>query len=228
MVSRAEVVNSVTRLFKATRYLEIGVASGETFFEVEAARKVAVDPRFCFEVPDHESEGAAFYEVTSDRYFSDHHSRGQLFDVIYIDGLHTFEQTLRDFTNALAMLDERGVIVIDDVVPTSYAAALPDQGDAVRVKRASNDPDNSWMGDTFKLVYFIHAFFPSLQLRTVADNHGQAVVWRGAKVSGSFKPYSIHEIAQLQFLDVVKDSDCFNRMPLAEIEKDLKARDAGS
>jgi hypothetical protein len=31
-----------------------------------------------------------------------------IFDVIYLDGLHTFDQTLRDFCNAIQFLQEMG------------------------------------------------------------------------------------------------------------------------
>ena len=41
---------------------------------------------------------------------------------------------LRDLTNALHHLQPRGVIVIDDTRPSSYAASLPHQRDARAVR----------------------------------------------------------------------------------------------
>ena len=49
-ISSAERLNAIGSQLKGVqRYLEIGVAKGTTFFEVEAAEKHAVDPRFRFD-----------------------------------------------------------------------------------------------------------------------------------------------------------------------------------
>ena len=221
VVSRADVVGCMLARFGSPRYLEIGVAAGETFLEVDATHKVAVDPCFNLRVEDHSSENVAFHEVTSDSYFSDIHQPGDWFDVVYIDGLHTLEQTFRDFTNALNVLAVGGVIVIDDVLPTSYAAALPDQADANLVKSFTSDADNSWMGDPYKLIYLIHAFYPSLQLRTVSDNHGQAVVWRAGRARDIFKRYTLDELSRMSFIEMLKDRGPFHFGTLQAIVEEI-------
>ncbi len=200
-------------------YLEIGVSTGETFFAVRADKKVAVDPLFRFSLDEaRRSNGdSEFHEVTSDRYFSEIIDQGQKFDIIYLDGLHTFEQTLRDFTNSIHFLKTDGIIVIDDVIPNSYQAALPDQADAFVVKAFTENPDNSWMGDTFKLVFFIRAFFPTYNIRTIADNHGQAVVWRGSRATADIFNLNIDDLARLQFIDVIKQLSVFRKAPFSEI-----------
>ena len=137
--------------------------------------------------------------------------------IIYLDGVHTFEQTLRDFTNAIHFLDPIGVIVIDDIVPTSYQASLPDQALAVKVKEFVQSSDNSWMGDTFKIAFFLESFFTTYQMRTTADNHGQAVLWRRPKASNAFRAFSALEIAHLQFSDVIKHPEIFHKMRFADI-----------
>jgi hypothetical protein len=50
LYSRPRRINRLAKLIDAQSYLEIGVASGETFFRVDCPRKVAVDPRFQFDV----------------------------------------------------------------------------------------------------------------------------------------------------------------------------------
>lgn len=129
MISRPEAINQFLALFDAPSYLEIGVSEGETFFAVKAQRKVAVDPkfRFPFDRAIKENASCTFHEVASDIYFSDWIGPSEVFQVIYLDGLHTFEQTLRDFTNAIRFLAPDGVIIIDDIVPNSYQSGLPDQ-----------------------------------------------------------------------------------------------------
>ncbi len=59
-------------------------------------------------------------------YFRDSVLAKKKFDVIYLDGLHTFEQTLRDLLNALTLVADAGVIILDDVLPSSFAALLTD------------------------------------------------------------------------------------------------------
>ena len=40
-------------------------------------------------------------------------------DLVYLDGLHTFEQTYRDLCNTLMHAHPATVILVDDTVPTS-------------------------------------------------------------------------------------------------------------
>lgn len=228
-MTRSDVVNQLLQLFNEPRYLEIGVNRGETFFAIRAKEKIAVDPVFLFDVAAarEADKSASFYEVTSDAYFSDVIDPSEKFDVIYLDGLHTFEQTLRDLTNAMRYLTPKGVVLIDDVVPTNYHASLPRQSDAMRVKAAVHSEDNSWMGDTYKLVFFIHTFFPSLNYRTITDNHGQTVVWRARQVRRSFKDVSVAEIGNLEFLDVISNPDIFEKAELVTILGELSRELAG-
>jgi hypothetical protein len=154
-------LQTILALFAEPSYLEIGVNTRETFFAVDAVRKVAVDPRFQFDVDaarEREPRSEVF-EVESDVYFGELIRPDDIFDVIYLDGLRTFEQTLRDFCNAIQFLREDGVIVIDGVIPNSYSASIPDASTAEAVKGALKDRDQSWMSDVFRLVFFFQAFF---------------------------------------------------------------------
>jgi hypothetical protein len=224
MVSRAEVINGLLALFKKPSYLEVGVNKGETFLAIKADRKVAVDPKFLFSVTDAKQthDRSEFYEVTSDTFFSNFVSPHEVFDLIFLDGLHTFEQTLRDFTNSIRFLAANGIIVIDDVVPNSYQAALPDPADALKVKEYTGSTDNSWMGDTFKLVFLIESFFPTYNFRTISDNHGQAVVWRAAHSRSDFNAFAVREIARLDFIDVIRRSEIFHKAPYEVILDEVR------
>jgi predicted O-methyltransferase YrrM len=93
-----------------------------------------------------------------------------IFDVIYLDGLHTFDQTLRDFCNAIQFLQEDGVIVIDDVIPNSYSASIPDASTAEALKGALKDRDQTWMSDVFRRVFFFQAFPQQYDYATIAEN----------------------------------------------------------
>jgi hypothetical protein len=218
-LTRAQVLQPILSLFGEPRYLEIGVHSGDTFFEVTAARKVAVDREFFFDIEAARAREphSAFFEVESDAYFGELILPGEKFDVIYLDGLHTFEQTLRDFCNSLHYLSNDGVIVIDDVVPNSYAAALPNVRTSERLKGELNDPDQSWMGDVYRLVFFIDSFFQQYNFATVVENHGQLVVWREPRRGAALRHRRIEQVARAPFESIITERDAFRRTGYAEI-----------
>jgi hypothetical protein len=145
------------------------------------------------------------------------------FDVIYIDGLHTYEQTLRDLLNSTQLLAPGGVIVIDDTVPTSYAASLRDANACMRVRNIFNDNDIAWMGDVYKLGYFIQTFIQQFEYRTIADNHGQIVMWRQVRPRREIIERTTAEIAAYDFSDTVLRREHFKFAPMAEIVDLLKA-----
>lgn len=217
MISRAEVQNALLALYtEPSSYLEIGVSRGTTFDEVESARKVAVDPKFRFDVPDarERSPNATYHEVTSDVYFGDVIDLSERFDVIYIDGLHTAEQTLRDFTNALNYVTPAGVIIIDDVVPSTYTASLREQRQSRQVRLATNAP-RGWMGDVYQLVFFIETFHQQLSYATIEENHGQLVVWPERRESAPDR--TIEAVGRASYADIHLQRSAFRFMPFETI-----------
>lgn len=224
-LQRWEVVQGLLDFYDAPRYLEVGVSKGGTFHNLKADFQVAVDPRFRFDWQAKQAERGEqtqYHQVTSDEYFGSIIDPDQLFDVIYLDGLHTFEQTLRDFTNALDHLAPRGVILIDDVRPSSYHASLPDHANYLAVHKYVKGGAFAWMGDVYKLVWFIDTFYQSLSYATVANNHGQAVVWRERREFVTER--SVTEIGQLAFDSFVLERETLLRRPFGEILDDLKGK----
>lgn len=223
-ISRASVVNQLTNLYPEARYLEIGVCEGATFDAVRAHRKVAVDPEFRFDhvARQREQPGTEYHQVTSDDYFASLVGEDEQFDVIFLDGLHVYEQTLRDLMNALDHLQPRGVIVIDDTRPPTYLASLPDRDNFFKVREwLGGEIDKRWMGDVFKLVYFIDTFCPGLSYSTIANNHGQTVVWR--KRRGEVTQRTLGEIAGLTFEQLVLTEDVLRLAPFGRIRPQVRA-----
>ena len=161
------------------------------------------------------SEDVAYHATTSDQFFYHRIEASATFDVVFIDGLHTFEQTLRDLLNALRHTHERSVIMIDDVKPISYAASLPNQEDARALRKATGDEDKRWMGDVFKLVFFIAGYLTSYHFATVVETYGQLVMWSARRLPDT--DLGIEDIARLQFHDAVKLMDVYRPSPLADI-----------
>ncbi len=222
LIPRHKVIARLLSRFDQPRYLEIGVNRGQTFHRVRAAEMVAVDPDFLF---DHEAAAAerpraTYHQVTSDEYFGSIIGDDELFDVIFVDGLHTFDQTLRDLLNALEHLAPRGVLVIDDVRPPFYDASLRDHDTAVRVRDLTGQDKPVWMGDVYRLIWFIDSFLQHLTYRTISNNHGQAVVWRQRREAVADR--LVADVAGLSFEDFLLGDDVLRLRTFYQIFTEVK------
>lgn len=174
---RASQINAVAdSLFSCEDYLEIGVQYGFTLASVRIPNKTGVDPMLKFN--PRLSKGVDLHRTTSDEFFYSLPA-SKKFDLIYLDGLHTYEQTARDFHNSLRHLRSGGAIVIDDVVPESEAKALPDRLESLeRQRQETGLAEGDWYGDVWKLTVAIsHLYGESLEITTHGFGPcGQAVV----------------------------------------------------
>lgn len=204
--SRSSRLNLLASINKASRYLEIGVSEGATFNQVNVENKVAVDPKFLFNTSQYGTEKVLFLEVTSNEFFRDHAKEFQPFDLIYLDGLHTFEQTLRDFCASLSCANSKTIWLIDDTYPESYAQAQSSHQRCIKIKQLTGEKNKSWMGDVFKVVATIHDFFPQYSFATFPD-HGQTVVWKNWRTN--FEPIwnSLETISRLDYSDFLDIQD---------------------
>lgn len=111
------------------KYLEIGVCNGYIFnnLELKIENKFGVDP-----------DRGGNYRMTSDQFFSE--NKDKKFDVIFIDGLHHYEQCQRDIINSVNCLKENGIILIHDMIPTNSLVEFTP-------RRAVN---SHWTGDVWK------------------------------------------------------------------------------
>jgi Methyltransferase domain len=169
-------INALAKGLNANRYLEIGVEHGYTVENVRVGERIGVDPNPRFDVTKL-PKGFSFFAVESDAYFASL-SPESIFDIAFIDGLHTFEQTKADLFNVLAHVPS-GVILIDDTVPLDEIAAIPDEQDSLARRRAVGSDETRWMGDVWKLVVYIDRYLPQLDFRTiVGSGNEQTLVWR--------------------------------------------------
>jgi hypothetical protein len=77
------------------------------------------------------------------------------FDLIFVDGLHEYPQTLRDTLQALEALNPGGLVVVDDPVPVDGFSAEPDEEEALRLSAIAGDRRRAWNGDVFKVIAFL-------------------------------------------------------------------------
>jgi hypothetical protein len=188
-------VNTLIRELHLTSYLEIGVLEGETFANVIARRRYGVDPVALFD-PVLLPRGSQFAVMTSDDFFRLIRP-SKKFDVAFVDGLHTVEQTYRDLINTFAHL-RRGVVLIDDTVPSDEYSAIPDQGESYRAREEAGLEGRPWHGDVWRVVTLLDRHHPELEWRTILDGgNPQTLVWRrrrDAKVTA----VSSEEVALVQ------------------------------
>jgi hypothetical protein len=126
--NRIALVNMLVGKTKGvnTSYLEIGCARNALFDSVASLHKVGVDP-----------VSGGTHRMTSDEFFS---GNEQTFDVVFIDGLHEYQQVKRDALNALRVVEVGGWIAFHDFLPASWL-----QEHVPRINEA-------WTGDCWKLA----------------------------------------------------------------------------
>lgn len=224
-MSSIETIQACLDLYKNPSYLEIGVATGWTFHGVKAHRKVAVDPSLEFNVEEAKRAHpeCEYHQITSDQFFSEYAS--DPFDVVYIDGLHTAEQTLRDLLNTLSVTKKSSLVVLDDVFPDSYAASLPSWDDAWVIKAVLSPDDWHWMGDVYKLLYFIETFLQQYSFASPIGGNPQIVLWRQPR--REVPQRTIAQIGAADLLRLYKDRAILREMPLADVITAAKAAGAG-
>jgi hypothetical protein len=216
-------LNALSKINSASKYLEIGVHKGNTFTQVDIPQKIAVDPQFQFDVQNYSNQNTIFHEVTSDFFFSTLASEHGRFDLIYLDGLHTFEQTFRDFCASLSNSHSQTIWLIDDTYPINWLAASPNPSLVRRLRKFRKYlgiKKQGWMGDVFKVVFAIHDFFPQFSYATF-PGQGQTVVWLEPR--NDFTPTwnSLEKISRLRYWDFLKFRD--SHMSILEPSKILES-----
>jgi hypothetical protein len=120
--------------------------------------------------------------VTSDAFFAENKTllEANILDLAFIDGLHTFEQSLLDTINTLKYLDDNGVIVLHDCNPLDELAAYPAISIDHARKELENHKDwkNIWNGDVWKTIVYIRKNHPELTAFVLNTDHGLGFVYK--------------------------------------------------
>jgi hypothetical protein len=124
--NRQDIIQKIIDIKKFKTYLEIGCDNDELFNFIKCEKKIGVDP-----------EKGGNIRSTSDNFFK---KNNLFFDLIFIDGLHEFDQVCKDIENSLNFLSNNGVIILHDCLPNNvYQQIVP------RCKR-------TWNGDVWKAI----------------------------------------------------------------------------
>jgi Methyltransferase domain len=182
-VTRIDVIRAALASIRGSTYLEIGVRDGDCFDEVVARTKVGVDPAFRFRIPARArlrrllsaTAGSFYYPITSDAFFGGPARRFAPYDVVFVDGLHTYAQSYADVLNALAVLSEGGVVLVHDCNPGREAAAAPTLDSAARTPGFNGE----WNGDVYKTLIRLRTH-PDLRACVLDCDQGVGIVRRGS------------------------------------------------
>ena len=98
LYNRASFISVATQKFENCSYLEIGCDDNICFNSIPVIDKIGVDPDRGGNIKD-----------TSDNFFK---NNKKIFDVIFIDGLHIYEQCRKDVINSLKVLNKNGFIFL--------------------------------------------------------------------------------------------------------------------
>lgn len=193
-----ERINTIIRAFSLQKYLEVGVQRGLTFGEIECSSKTGVDIKFRFNWRSAASENVSLYEATSDEFFCEINKA--VYDIVFLDGLHTFSQTLRDLNNTLLCTHDKSIIIIDDTIPVDIYSSFPNHDDALYLRESSGGKGKAWHGDVYKLIFYIAEFFPALSYRTIREGgNPQTILWRNPRRCEGIG-ISLSDISTLDFL----------------------------
>ena len=213
MNNSAQRINSLARSFDARTYLEIGVDGGDTFLNVQIGQRTGVDPNFRFDVESARDATTSLHQMTSDEFFTQRRP-SETFDIVFIDGLHRFEQVVRDFANAISHTSARSVILFDDTKPGDVYSALPDVEATMRFRHAAGISSPSWHGDVFKVIFYLHDFWPSLNYRTLTGSgNTQTLVWRSGSEPRTLRLNNLEQISRLTYFDLLDNLDILRECP---------------
>ena len=209
---RIEVINTIIeKKGKSLTYIEIGVRNGKCFFFIDARRRIAIDPLFVIERRTYWNAYKtrpwqwlhdSFFPVTSDEFFKNKRALLQKArpGVVFIDGLHTYDQSLKDAVNALEFIDTGGIIIMHDCNPTSEAVAHP--AESYEAAKNMNLPNwrNVWAGDVWKTIVHLQTM-AGLEVFVLDTDFGLGIIRKSAGTRARLG-LSHEQIKQLSYADL--------------------------
>ena len=149
--SRTEIIQNIINKKNYEKYLEIGCDKDDNFSKIQAKIKIGVDP-----------QRGGTKRMTSDEFFKNNNEN---FDIIFLDGLHTYEQTIKDIQNSLNTISNGGIILIHDCLPKKIWNQI--------VPRVYGH----WNGDVWKAI--VHSrTFEKADTYTIMADHGLGIIFK--------------------------------------------------
>ena len=168
VVNRTTILNYIANKKRYKTYLEIGVRNPKINFDkIIVPHKEGVDPNWI--APPkmgimHKKESDTFFKSIED---------SKKFDLIFIDGLHLYEQAYRDIINALKHLQPNGTIVIHDCNPPTEWHQRPIE---------EFDGNSPWNGTTWKAFVKLRCTNDNISMQTIDEDCGLGIITHGKQI----------------------------------------------
>lgn len=141
---------------KPGAYVEIGVETGSSL-QLSQAKAVGIDPSL--QITFSQESWVKLFKLTSDDFFAQHNLskvlEAEFVDMAFIDGMHTFDQALKDFINIERYAHSGTVVAFHDIFPVTAVTAARDRKSIF------------WLGDTWKVVLILKEMRPDLKIFTL-------------------------------------------------------------
>ena len=181
--TRTEIIQKFINKTQAVNYLEIGCDTNANFSKIKVKNKIGVDPN-----------SGGTHRMTSDEFFKDNQLK---FDVIFLDGLHTYQQTIKDIQNSIKHIQDKGIIFIHDCLPKKIWNQL--------VPRLYGH----WNGDVWKAIVEARTYDEIDTFTCIAD-HGIGIILKRANTDKLIFNKNVN-FANLKFADYFKNHKLFMR-----------------
>lgn len=162
-MDRLSIINYLIKNNNYTSYCNLGVFTGYTLDSVLCIHKVGVDPS-----PEHYRGNCIIENKTSDDYFKqlDEEKYPHKFDIFFVDAMHLEEYVLRDISNCLRYLSDKGKILLHDCLPSKWEHA----------QEQWLEPE--WNGTVYKAIlrFMRDDIFGSYTVRTVNTDYGCTII----------------------------------------------------
>ena len=146
---RWDLIEYLIEKYNYKEYLEIGCDKDQLFSKISLKKKIGVDPY-----------SGGNIRKTSDDFFL---SNNKTFDLVFIDGLHTYTQVKKDILNSIKFLNHNGMILVHDCLPDTMS------------KQAVPRYKMQWNGDVWKAIVDLRQD-PNLDIFTCEIDQGISVI----------------------------------------------------
>ena len=190
-MTRTDIINNFIQKFGYKSYLEIGTQNPNgNFNQIEIKNKYSVEPF----PPSGLNANDYSFVGTSDQYF-DFISPDTKFDIIFIDGLHHYQQVLKDIENSLNHLSDNGTIVCHDCLPTTE-----------KMQERDNH-GGEWTGDVWKAIAKLRIETIDLDIKVVDTDYGCGIIRRGTNIpyvtNENYKTYTFFNSNKQELMNVI-------------------------
>lgn len=147
---RYDIINQLINKNNYQTYLEVGTQHGTCFEQIKLPRKNKV----CLDIAKdyHDLD----FVMSSDDFFKHNTVK---FDIIFIDGDHSYEQSYKDIQNALKIMNIEGSIVCHDCFPHTEELSQP-----------------NWMGTVYKSIVRLIQERRDLDIKVVNTDCGCGII----------------------------------------------------